>query len=284
MPIIGAHVSAAGGVSEAIKNAKKIGAECMQIFGSSPQQWVAKLPPPEEVKKYKEDLKKSGLGPVFLHSAYLVNLASPEPITAMRSVKSLVDHLKIAEELGAEGLIFHIGSGKGTDKKEAIEEIVLGMKKVLEETKRMKAKLIMENDAGGGGKVGNQLEDIAYIFRKVDSPRVKICLDTAHSFESGLIPEFTAPAIIDFFDKFEKEIGCKNLAVLHINDSKTEAGSHHDRHENIGEGKIGLKGFANLAKEPDVKNLPWSLEVPGFEGMGSDKKNIGILKGIIKKS
>ena len=280
MPKIGAHVSASGGIYKSITNAKIIGAECLQIFGASPRSWLAKGHSKEDADKFKRDHKDNKLGPVFLHAAYLVNLASSSADNRQKSIQSLIDHLNIAESIGAEGLVFHVGSGKDAPKDKAVSFIIKGIKEVLSKVKGQ-SKLILENDAGGGGKVGS-LKEIGEIIRAVKSNRVGVCLDTAHSFESGLIDEYTKDKVKKLFDEFDKEIGIKNLTVLHVNDSKTPTGSHSDRHANIGEGLIGLQGFKNLASEKRIKNIPLVLEVPGFENMGPDKKNIDILKKLFK--
>jgi len=140
-----------------------------------------------------------------------------------------------------------------------------------------KSQLIMENTAGGGQKVGADLDELGKIFKAVKSKRLKICIDTAHAFEAGLIKSYSRQNIKKFFDDAENSFGVKNIIALHINDSKTPFNSHHDRHENIGEGYIGLKGFKDLAKEKRINNLAWILEVPGFKNEGPDKKNINIL-------
>ena len=278
---IGAHVSAGGGLSKAIENAKKIGAECIQIFGASPRQWQAELPSDEETKKFKKLRKESGIGPVFLHSAYLVNLASPNSFIRKNSVENLGKHLLIAEKIGAEGLIFHVGSGKEAPREQAVSFIVSGMKEVLKKVPG-KTQLILENDAGGGGKVGG-IKEMGEIVKKVGSVRVKVCYDTAHGLEAGLVDKYTPEKVKKLFNEWDKAVGIENIAVIHVNDSKTLAGSHHDRHENIGEGEIGVEGFCALVAEKRLKDLPWILEVPGFRGEGSDKENIEILRGIAKR-
>ncbi|PIT88986.1 MAG: hypothetical protein COU27_02755 [Candidatus Levybacteria bacterium CG10_big_fil_rev_8_21_14_0_10_36_7] len=151
------------------------------------------------------------------------------------------------------------------------------MKKVLKNIPG-KSLLIMENTAGGGNKIGSDLKEIGEIFRNVNSKRVKVCIDTAHAFEVGNIDEYTPKKIKNFFDEFERVIGLKNLECLHINDSKTQAGSQHDRHENIGKGFIGIQGFKSLAYEKRLMKIPWLLEVPGFDNQGPDKKNIQIVR------
>lgn len=276
--ILGAHVSTAGGLKNAISNAKKIGAQAIQIFGISPRQWTGKQPSMEDVNAFRELREKSSVRPVYLHAAYLVNLASPNEYNVIKSIQSLTDHLKVAELIGAEGLVFHVGSGKGEiDRKAALLQEVDAMKEILKNAPG-NAKLIMENTAGGGDKIGF-LDDMAFMHKKTNSHRVKICFDTAHAFEAGFIDEYVPAKIKHMFDEWDEAVGLENIVVIHANDSKTAPGSHHDKHENIGEGYIGLVGFKALAKEKRLWNKPWILEVPGFNGEGPDKRNVDILRG-----
>lgn len=277
-PKIGAHVSVAGGLEKAIENAKNIGAECIQIFGSSPRQWRTKKPTKDEVEKYKEAQKKSGIGPVYLHGAYLVNSASPSAETRRKSIKNLTEHFEIAEMIGAEGLIFHIGSGgKDMPKDKAAKLAVEGIKQVLKNVPG-KSWLVLENAAGGGQKLGYDAKEMGKMLKMIKSKRVKICFDTAHAFEAGIIEEYSPKKIKENFDEWDREVGMENIVALHVNDSKTDFNSRHDRHENIGEGYIGLGGFRNLMKEKRLHNKAWILEVPGFGEEGPDKDNIEILK------
>lgn len=276
-PALGAHVSAAGGLSKAPENAAKIGAQCMQIFGAPPRQFRGKIPPETEIAEYREALERHAIGSVFLHASYLVNLATPNSDLREKSCESLVDHLHIAEAIGAEGLIFHMGSSKGRTRESALAQTIENMKTVLEKVPG-KSWLVMENSAGGGDKLGTDPEELAAIKKAVGNARVKVCIDTAHAFEAGLIDRFTPKEIADFLKRWDSSIGLKNIAALHINDSKTGPGSHHDRHENLGEGYIGISGFHNLAAEKNLHHAAWILEVPGFDGGGPDKKNLDLLK------
>jgi deoxyribonuclease-4 len=279
-PKIGAHVSTAGGFHKALENARAIGADCIQIFGASPRTWQAKLPDDGEIRKFKEEEKRTGIGPAYLHASYLVNLGSPNPDLVSKSVKSLSDHLKIAELIGAEGLIFHIGSSAGMEKERSLDQVISGMKEVLANVPG-KSLLVMENNAGGGEKIGKTIEELAFIFNEVGSKRVKVCLDTAHAFESGIV-KYDAAEFGAFIDKVDKEIGLENVVAIHANDSKTLWNSHNDRHENIGEGHIGLSGFKVIAEEKRLWDKVWLLEVPGFDNEGPDKKNVDILKSCFK--
>lgn len=271
-PRIGAHVSAAGGIFKAFENAKRLGAECIQIFGASPRQWAANLPLDETIKKYKDYSQKSDIHPVFLHAAYLINLASFNDEIRAKSQKCLKNHLQIAEAIEAAGVIFHIGPGKDAGAIiNSINEILMNVPG--------KSFLVIENSANNQS-LGHSLEQISHIYKSVKSKRVKICLDTAHLFESGQLPEFTPKSIKFFFDRFDSLLGIENLVALHINDSKTKANSSNDRHENIGDGYIGIEGFKNLAKEKRLHDKAWILEVPGSDDNGPDKNNVDILKSL----
>lgn len=273
-PIIGAHIS--GGLSASVLGAEKIGAHAMQIFGSSPRMWRTRMPLVAEIAEYKKALAKSNVRAVYLHAAYLVNLASSSPEIYAYSMQSLIDHLKIAELIGAEGVIFHLGSTKGGTREEGFAREIAAMQKILHAVPG-KAELIMENTAGGGDKIGAEIADIARILHAVKSPRVKVCFDTAHGFEAGLVETYTPVSVKKLFDEFDKELGIENIVAIHANDSKTISGSKHDQHENIGEGHIGLAGFKALAGEKRLHDKAWLLEVPGFGGEGPDAENIKIL-------
>ena len=276
-PKIGGHVSTAGGLFNAFVNAEKIGAETVQIFGASPRQWLVRRPNEKELAEYHRWQKESQIT-VYLHGAYLPNLASPDASIFAKSVGNLRAHFEIANQLEAQGLIFHVGSGKETPKEEGMRQAIKAMKEILKSTSGP-AKLVMENSASGK-KIGAWPEEMRIMLEGINSPRVKICVDTAHAFEAGLIEHYTPAGIKSFWDTWDKAVGIENIVALHVNDSKTIFNSHHDRHENIGEGYIGLEGFKNLAKEKRLWDKAWLLEVPGFDGTGPDKKNIEILKSL----
>lgn len=281
MPDIGGHVSAQGGLFRAIINGEKIGATTIQMYGASPRMWSANQPETHEVEKFKETRKNSSIKSVYLHAAYLVNLASPSDEVYEKSIKNLSDHLNIAEAIGADGLIFHVGSGKESSKEKALEKEVRAIKEVLKNTSG-KSYLVMENSAGGGAKIGSAIDEIKHLFNELRSKRVKVCFDTAHAFEAGMIEKYTKENVKKLFDDWDKAIGLENIVALHVNDSKTKYSSHNDKHENIGEGEIGIDGFKALASEKRLWDKAWILEVPGFDDMGPDKKNIDILRSLFQ--
>ncbi len=235
----------------------------------------------EQIEEYKNEKNKSNVQKVFLHAAYLVNLASPEKESRDKSVEGLSKHLAICDVIDADGLIFHVGSGKEMDKELALECVIQELKQVLQNVPG-RSTLIIENSAGGGAKLASTAKEIGQIMKGVNSPRLKVCIDTAHAFEAGTIEHYTPKELQVFFDEWEKEVGCEHIVAFHINDSKSPYNSHYDRHENIGEGHIGLDGFKAFAKEKRTHTASWLLEVPGFDNLGPDKKNIDILKKLFK--
>lgn len=278
-PKLGAHVSVAGKLANGIVRAQTIGAECIQIFGASPRGWAVRGHTSENIAEFKKVREAAGIGPVFLHGAYLVNLATSDHSLCQKSEVNLAEHLKIAEAIGAEGLIFHIGSGKEPDTKGTEKTVAEAMKRILRYVTG-RAWLVIENSAGGGSKIGAEPEEIGRIIDMIGSKRVKVCWDTQHGFASGITERYDAHGVSALFDRMERSFGLENLVAFHVNDSKTEANSRHDRHENLGSGKIGLSGFKKFAAEPRSHRAAWILEVPGFDDMGPDKKNVDILKSL----
>lgn len=278
MPIIGAHVSTAGGLERAFDSAKIIGAEAIQIFGSSPQQWHTKVPTQETLKDFAAKKIGAGSPPLYLHAGYLVNLASDNAELRKKSVKNLTEHLQIADALSADGLIFHPGSSNGLPKKSGLKNLIAGIKEVLENSG--KAKLLLENSAGGGNKLCSTVEEISQVMRGIKNARLSACFDTAHAFEAGIIQYLDSVEVKEFFSGWDKAIGVDRLEVIHANDSKTDFRSNHDRHENIGKGKIGADGFRHLASETRLRNKIWVLEVPGMDDNGPDRENIEKLRSL----
>jgi deoxyribonuclease IV len=276
LPKIGGHVSAAGGFSSCVKNAKEIGAETIQVFAGSPRRYEVLTLESEELKRYKEGIKKEKISPVYIHASYLINLASENEAIFTKSMESIENSLSFASKIGAKGVIYHPGSPKGGSKKEAINREIRAIKAIL---KKMPEDifLIVENTAGSK-KIGTDPDEIGHIFQEVNSKKIRFCIDTAHSLESGNIKSFGKSEIKSWISWWKERVGLENVELLHINDSKTKADSKHDRHANIGEGFIGISGFKNLMSFKELKTIPWILEVPGFDNNGPDKKNIDILK------
>ena len=275
---IGAHVSTAGGISKAVERGVEIGCETIQIFGSSPQAWAFKPVPETEVEAFREQAAESGLGPVFLHAIYLINLGTSNQINLEKGIDSLVNYMTLAADIGAGGIIFHPGSHKGAGYDAIFPQAVEAIKTVLDRSPAGPY-LCLENMAGMGQHIGAKFEELGKILRAVDSPRLRICLDTQHSFAAGY-DLTTADGVNTMMAEFEETIGVDKLAAVHANDSKQPCGSGVDRHDNIGEGLIGEAGFEAIMAHPAFRDVPFFLEVPGFEGKGPDRRNIDLLKDI----
>ncbi len=278
---IGGHVSVAGGLKNGIANAVRIGANTIQIFGSSPRSWSVPGHSKKDIEEFQKASKEHDVTPIFLHGNYLVNLASPDPVARAKSEASLKAQFQLTNDIGAHGLIFHIGSGKEMPKDEALTIVVKAIERIMKSVKGS-ADLVIENTAGGGQKIGSTIAEIGEIIKRVGHPQLKTCFDTAHAFEAGVIEEYTPQNIKTLLKEIEKHIGFSRFVAMHINDSKSPFNSHYDRHENIGEGYIGKKAFGHLINTPELARAAWLLEVPGFDDMGPDKKNIDILHSLIK--
>ncbi|HEX5480853.1 MAG TPA: deoxyribonuclease IV [Dehalococcoidia bacterium] len=279
---IGAHVSTAGGPATGFERAQAIGAECMQMFESAPQQWGTAKLTDEQVEAFRATHAESGIDPVFIHGKYLMNLASADDKIFRTSTSTLRSSLNIAGRIGAKGVIFHTGSHKGLGLDAVFEQICTACQKVLDETPE-ETLLIFENSAGGGDTIGSKFHDLGEILRRIDNPRARVCIDTCHAFAAGY--DLSTPeGVKATLKELDKEIGAKNVAAIHCNDSKTELGAGRDLHENIGEGKIGLAGFEALLGSKELQHVPLLLEVPGYKlngaGKGPDKPNVDRLKEI----
>jgi deoxyribonuclease-4 len=275
---IGAHVRTAGGVDLAVDRAQEIGAETIQIFSGAPQAWRRKTYKPEEVDSYKEEVGETGIEPAFIHGLYLVNLASQNPDLLAKSLDALTEEMQAAHLLGARGVIFHLGSHKGAGYDQCVEQLIEYVGRVIDATPD-DTWLVLENSAGQGGSIGSSFAELGRILRDSGSDRVKVCIDTQHAFAAGYdwtTKEGTAKTM----DEFHKEVGLDNLVAVHANDSKCELAGGRDRHENIGEGHIGRQGFLNILSHPAFAEVPFLLEVPGFDDSGPDARNVDILKSI----
>ena len=275
---IGAHVSSAGGISKSVARAAGIGCETLQIFGSSPQGWAFKPVPEKEVEAFRTASAEAGIGPAFLHAIYLINLGTSNPANLEKGVQSLINYMNLAADIEANAVIFHPGSHKGAGYDAIFDQVVDSLKRVLDNSPDGPS-LAVENMAGMGEHIGAKFEELGRIIEAVGSPRLKVCLDTQHSFAAGY-DLATTLGIEAMITEFEDTIGKGRLAAVHANDSKRPCGSGVDRHDNIGEGFIGESGFATIMGHPAFRDVPFLLEVPGFEGKGPDQRNIDILKTI----
>ncbi|MBI3632549.1 MAG: deoxyribonuclease IV [Candidatus Vogelbacteria bacterium] len=265
---VGAHFSVSGGFLCAFEEAVSIRAEAMQIFAKSPMQAKLKSVTKEEVEAIKNFKDRSKIKSLVIHASYLLNFAKPVSSDGYQ-IKSLAEDVINAEVLGGDGAVIHLGKSLGMDKGEAIKNYVENIKRVIKETDGSKASIILENTAGQGSEIGYLFEEFGEIYKSIgNKKRVKVCLDTAHAFGAGY----------DWRDSkkckealllLDKNIGIKNIACVHFNDSKKPLGSRVDRHEDLGHGTIGVSGLKNFVSELRKfggESIPLILETPqGFE-------------------
>lgn len=281
--LIGGHVSIAGGIEKAPERAAAIGANCAQIFVSAPQGWRTFEFSDDQVKAFHANKKSFSIDPIFIHAIYLLNLATDDEALAKRSITALIHALDQSVRLGCAGVIFHTGSRKQRDQKDALAHVVERIKYILSKSDP-KSVLLVENSAGEseGRKMGGTFEELGAIIKSVDSKRLKVCLDLQHAFASGYDLR-NKVGVDNMLKAFDAAIGLGRLVVLHANDSKTELESHVDRHQNIGDGEIGKAGFKALLHASALRSLPWLLEVPGIESTGPDSENVARLKKLASK-
>jgi deoxyribonuclease IV len=269
---IGGHVSSSGGIHTAIDRAVAIGAESVQVFTQSPRTWRPTNHDPANFDRFRERRAEEGIGGVLCHALYLCNFAAPKDDVYEKSVAAMRNTMEVARGIGAEGVVFHVGSHLGSGIEQGLERVLPAMEQVLE-LSTDDTWLLMENSAGAGGTIGRSIEELALLFERLDRhPRLGLCLDSCHLFVSGV--DITDPEALDgFLDEVEGSFGLDRLRALHVNDSAAPLGSNRDRHANIGEGLLGERLGVFLGN-PRLQGLPAVLEVAGPDNHGPDANEI----------
>ncbi|MDP2849852.1 MAG: deoxyribonuclease IV [Sulfuricurvum sp.] len=258
---VGAHVSASGGVFNAPLNAMKIGAKAFALFTKNQKQWAAKPLDDETIALFKANLAKSGILPkhILPHDSYLINLGHPEEDKRQKSLEAFIDEVNRCSQLGLDRLNFHPGSHlKQISEEECIDRIASSMNEALSVTNGVT--LVIENTAGQGSNLGWRFEHLSAIIERIeDKSRVGVCIDTCHMFTAGYDIR-TREAYDATWAEFDTIVGFKYLKGMHINDSKPDLGSHVDRHDSLGKGKIGLDAFGFIMNDPRMDDIPLVLE------------------------
>ena len=266
MKYFGAHVSASGGVENAVKNAKDIGATAFALFTKNQRQWIAPALTPQQIATFKAAMAQAGFSAaqILPHDSYLINLGHPDEEGLQKSRESFFEEMQRCELLGLDRLNFHPGSHlKRISEEGSLERIAESINMALERTKGVTA--VLENTAGQGSNLGYKFEHLAYIIDRVeDKSRVGVCLDTCHSFAAGYDLR-TKEACDATFAEFDRVIGFKYLRGMHLNDAMRPLGSHIDRHSPMGDGEIGIECFKYIASDPRFDNIPLILETPDEE-------------------
>jgi deoxyribonuclease-4 len=279
--IFGAHCSTAGGFRKALERGASIGCEVVQIFVKNNMQWMGRPPAPENVAGFAALRQSGGFVAVFGHAGYLINLGGPPSPNRAKSLQSLIQEISFAGALGLPFLVLHPGAHLGAGEERGLERIVAGLDEVLAATKTSCVRLALENTAGQGTCLGHKIEHLAAIYDAVKQPkRLGLCLDTAHFFAAGF--DLRGAKGWDAATRqVEKLIGLKQILAFHLNDSKAGLGSRVDRHEHIGQGKIGLEGFRHIVNDARFANFPGCLETPKSEDLHEDVENLATLRGLV---
>ena len=261
MKYVGAHVSAAGGVFNAPLNAKAIGAKAFALFTKNQRQWKAKPLDQESIDLFKKNLELAQILPkhVLPHDSYLINLGHPEEEKRLKSLDAFIDELERCDQLGLDRLNYHPGSHlKKISTQECLERISNSMNEAIQKTKNVK--LVIENTAGQGSNLGFKFEHLSYLIENsIDKERVGVCIDTCHMFTAGYDIR-TREAYDKTWQEFDDIVGFEYLMGMHINDSKPDLGSHVDRHDSLGKGKIGLDAFRFIMNDERMDDIPLVLE------------------------
>jgi deoxyribonuclease IV len=280
--LLGAHVSSAGGIHNAIDRIEAMGGEAVQVFTQSPRMWRPTNHDPANFERFKERRAEAGIGAVACHALYLINLASPKDDFYSKSVDALKNTVDVGCAIEADAVVFHVGSHLGTGFDAGLERVVPALAEALERCNDT-TWLCMENTAGTGATIGRSLEELATLYEALDRhPRLGVCLDSCHLYASGY--DVTDRAELDrTLGELDDLIGLDRLRCLHVNDSKAPLGSNRDRHDNIGDGLMGEKLGVFLA-HPKLQGLPAFLEVPGKDGHGPDAEQMARLRKLYARA
>ena len=257
---IGFHISIGGSIDRAIDRAVEMGCNTLQMFSRNPRGWRSRKLDSEVVRRFRVKLKESEIWPVFIHTSYLLNLASPKMDVYQKSTEVLKDELSRAAELSVPYVVTHLGSHLGHGKRNGFKRIVDAINESFSAVEN-NVVLLLENTAGTRNSMGSSFEDIEYISSRIeDRKRVGVCFDTCHAFAAGY-DLVSRGAVEHTLQRFDDVVGLENLKLMHLNDCKGGLGSKLDRHEHIGMGKIGERGFRNILKSK-LGQLPLILETP----------------------
>jgi len=277
--VVGAHVSPAGGLPNAISRGVERECDAIQIFSQSPRAWKPTNHSDESIQEFRRAREESRIGPVLIHAVYLLNCASPDPELRAKSLQGLINSLAVGDAIGADGVVLHPGSAKDGDPKEAIARAGEVISEALKQTDS--CQLHLENTAGAGGTLGRSFSELAELLEAAGGDdRLGVCIDSCHLFASGYDIR-TLDGINATVEECDSTIGIDRLRSLHINDSKTELGSNRDRHATPGEGLIKAKGLGLFMSEPRFAELPAILEGPGTAGAEAQLEDVKNLRKIL---
>jgi len=271
-------MSIAGGPAEALKRGQIAGCEVVQIFVKNNKQWFGRPFSPGDLAAFASELAKQRFAAVFGHAGYLINLGAPSGENRDKSVQSLIQEIHLATDLGIPFLVLHPGAHLKAGEEAGLKQISAGLDDVFRATRKCPVRIALENTAGQGTSLGGSLRHHAAIFAAVEHPdRLGLCLDTCHFFAAGY-PIHTPKGWETAISEVDDLIGIEQILAFHLNDSRGELGSHLDRHEHIGRGRIGRRGFRHIVRDPRFASTPASLETPKSEDLHEDIENLRVLR------
>lgn len=280
-PLLGAHMSIAGGVGNAFLQGKKVACDAIQIFTKSSRQWASKPYSKEEIEQFHLNRKETGIGAVIAHDSYLLNIGSPDAALRARSIAAFIDELERCEMLGVTNLVAHPGAHVGAGELDGIKTIARSLDEVHKACPGYGVKVTLEITAGQGSNLGYRFEQIGNMIDATkESDRLRVCFDTEHAFAAGYDIR-TRDGYERTFGEFDEAIGIELLAAFHLNDSKKEFNSRVDRHEHIGKGFIGIEAFRMLVNDPRFWGLAMCLETPKGPDLKEDRENLELLRSLI---
>jgi deoxyribonuclease-4 len=270
--LIGAHVSPAGGLANAIERGLERDCRAIQIFNQSPRMWRPTAFKAEDVQAFRTAMAASKIDAVLIHAVYLLNCASEDPDIREKSLLSLTQSLRVGQEIGACGVVLHPGSAKTGDPTAAVKRAGETIREALEDSEG--CPLHLENTAGAGGTLGRSIDELAALLDAGGGgERLGLCLDSCHLFASGY--DIRSPAGMNALTgEIERKIGLERVGSLHLNDSQTPLGSNRDRHANVGEGELGEAGCRAFLGAPELQELPCILETPGVNRSGATREEV----------
>ena len=276
---IGTHVSSSKSLDLVFDRGKEVGAKSIQFFLRSPRAWHWIERKDSEKQLFLEKKNTYGINPVVVHASYLFNLASSDDELFKKSINSVIEELKLCEELNIDYYVIHAGKTKGKSKEYGINRILKGFESIFSQVKLKNTTFLVETLAGQSGEVGSTLEEVKQLIEPFFTEKIGVCLDTCHIFAAGY-PIHTEEGFIDYKFKLEDLIGLERVKVIHCNDSKAPYNSHKDRHEHIGKGFLGLKAFGYFLNDNYFKTLPFILETPKEKDM--DIINMRVLYSLVR--
>ncbi|MGE5300663.1 MAG: deoxyribonuclease IV [Acidobacteriota bacterium] len=281
MQRIGVHTSIAGGLPASVERARALGCSAFQIFSHNPRGWALAPRSPEEIAAFRRLTAAFNLKPVVIHTSYLINLASADPVLRRKSTEMIVEEMNIADSIGAQYVVLHTGSASGEDPAEARKRAATSLADVAAEA-RWQAGLLLENTAGERGDITSKIGEIADIIGRVPAELIAgLCLDTCHAFAAGY-DIASQEGIAALAEDIRKHIGRHGLKLVHLNDSKGPLSSGLDRHEHIGNGRIGIEGFRRFLGHPFFSGLPLILETPKKIDE-DDPRNLQVVRELLRE-